>query len=88
MAIDITTNLNDADELVLNKLTAEFNARPENATSQLTPAQFWRQHGRDYLRQHRSRFTAGDNSRLGALNERADATDRATLTAMMLKYGV
>jgi hypothetical protein len=86
MAADITVNLNDADEAILDRLTAEWNANPANADDQLTKAQFFRQHARDWIRSHRSRFTDLDNARLAFVYSQATAEEQATIDAIRDKY--
>jgi hypothetical protein len=86
MAADITVNLNDADDAVLIRLTAEYNANPLNVSNPLTKAQFFREHTRDWIRSHRSRFFQFDSDRDQSAKEKATDAEKAIIESILSKY--
>jgi hypothetical protein len=86
MATNISTNINDEDEVVLNRLVAEWNIDPVNAGDQLTPAQFFRQHARDWLRMNAARYAAEDQIGMRAAYRLATLEEQATIDTILDPY--
>lgn len=86
MATSITTNLNDEDEAVLNRLATEYNTSTLPAPEQLTPAQFFRQYVRDWLRSQASRFLEKDQVGMRAAYRLATPEEQAAVDVILDKY--
>lgn len=86
MAIDITTNLNDEDEAVLNRLVQEYNSAQPAPPQQLSPAQFFRQRSREWIRSQASRFFEKDQLGMRAAYKLATPQEQATIDTILDQY--
>jgi hypothetical protein len=87
MAISITTNLSDEDEVILNRMTAEYNGGTP-PPEPVTPSQFFRQHIRDWIRSQASRFTDRDQLSLRERYKLATPEEKAQIDAILAQYQV
>lgn len=86
MATSITTNLNDADEFVLNRLTTEYNTTIPAPNPTLSPAQFFREHIRTWIRSQASRFRDRDQLGMRSAYELATPAEQAQIDTLLSPY--
>jgi hypothetical protein len=86
VAAQITINLSDSDEALLNKITAEHNGAIPNQPNPLTPAQMLRQTVRDWLRTFAERYSERDRLGMRKAYNLATAEERAQIDAILAPY--
>lgn len=84
MALNVTVNINDADEVILNKYTARYNVF--HKLDPQTPSQLVRQEIRDWIRANEALLAEEAKIGLKAAYEKATLTEQTQIDAILQKY--